>query len=62
MKLLKVLVAAAVMVAMVTPAIAEDRLSLNGQMRVGGWYLDDGSDAVGTGRGTGCVDRLESHE
>jgi hypothetical protein len=40
MKLLKVLVAALVMVAMAVPVIAEDRLSLNGEMRVRGWHLD----------------------
>ncbi|MCK4509474.1 MAG: hypothetical protein KAU27_13070, partial [Desulfuromonadales bacterium] len=40
MKLLKVLVAALVMVAMAVPVIAEDRLSLNGEMRVRGWHTD----------------------
>ena len=40
MKLLKVAVAALVMAAMVTPVIAEDRLSLNGEMRVRGWHKD----------------------
>ena len=40
MKLLKVAVAALVMAAMVTPVIAEDRLSLNGEMRVRGWHTD----------------------
>ena len=40
MKMLKVLLAVLVMVAMVTPVIAEDRLSLNGEMRVRGWHQD----------------------
>jgi hypothetical protein len=41
MKLLKVAVAALVMVAMAAPVvIAEDRLSLGGQMRVRGWHTD----------------------
>jgi hypothetical protein len=40
MKLLKVLVAALLLVAMVTPAIAEDRLSLSGEMRVRGYIYD----------------------
>ena len=44
MKLVKVLVAALVMAAMVTPVIAEDRLSLNGEMRVRGWHTDRGFD------------------
>jgi len=44
MKLLKVAVAALVMAAMVTPVIAEDRLSLNGEMRVRGWHVDRGFD------------------
>jgi hypothetical protein len=40
MKLLKVLVAALLLAAMVTPAIAEDRLSLSGEMRTRGFYTD----------------------
>jgi hypothetical protein len=44
MKLLKVLLAALVMVAMVTPVIAEDRLSLSGEMRTRGWHIDRGFD------------------
>ncbi len=40
MKLLKVLVVTLVMAAMVTPVIAEDRLSLSGEMRVRGWHTD----------------------
>jgi len=44
MKLLKVAVAALVMAAMVTPVIAEDRLSLNGEMRVRGWHVDSDPD------------------
>ena len=40
MKLLKIMVAALLLAAMVAPAIAEDRLSLSGEMRVRGWYAD----------------------
>ncbi len=40
MKLLKIMVAALLLAAMVTPAIAEDRLSLSGEMRVRGWHTD----------------------
>jgi hypothetical protein len=40
MKLLKVLVAALLLAAMVTPAIAEDRLSLSGSMQVRGFLYD----------------------
>jgi len=40
MKLLKVLVAALVMAAMVTPVFAEDRLSLSGQMRTRAFHKD----------------------
>ncbi|MDG5469323.1 hypothetical protein P9J64_13420 [Deltaproteobacteria bacterium IMCC39524] len=55
MKMLKVVLAALVMVAMVTPVIAEDRLSLNGEMRVRGWYVDtdnenDSTDTYGDQR------------
>ena len=48
MKLVKVLVAALVMAAMVTPVIAEDRLSLNGEMRVRGWHVDTDNDEDST--------------
>ncbi len=44
MKLLKVLVAALVLAAMVTPAIAEDRLSLSGEMRVRAFHVDVDED------------------
>jgi hypothetical protein len=40
MKMLKVALVVLVMAAMVTPVIAEDRLSLNGEMRVRGWHKD----------------------
>jgi len=40
MKLVKILLAAVLVAAMVIPAVAEDRLSLTGQMRVRGWYQD----------------------
>jgi hypothetical protein len=40
MKLVKILLAAALVAAMVLPAVAEDRLKLNGEMRVRGWYQD----------------------
>ncbi len=46
MKLLKVLVAALLLAAMVTPAIAEDRLSLSGEMRTRAWYTDYNVDDV----------------
>ena len=51
MKLLKVLVAALVMAAMVTPVFAEDRLSLSGEMRTRAFHKDidiDGVDDSGT--------------
>lgn len=50
MKLLKVLVAAVVLAAMVAPAIAEDRLSLSGEMRVRSFHtdVDDGTNNDGT--------------
>ena len=41
MKMLKVALVVLVMAAMVTPVIAEDRLSLNGEMRVRGWFIDN---------------------
>jgi hypothetical protein len=44
MKMLKVALVVLVMAAMVTPVIAEDRLSLNGEMRVRGWHKDRGFD------------------
>jgi hypothetical protein len=40
MKLVKILLAAALVAAMVIPAVAEDRLKLSGEMRVRGWYTD----------------------
>ena len=45
MKLLKVLVAVLVMAAMAVPVIAEDRLSLSGEMRVRGWHVDNDWDS-----------------
>jgi hypothetical protein len=49
MKLLKVLVAALLLAAMVVPAIAEDRMKLSGEMRVRGYLYDtDYSDVDGT--------------
>jgi hypothetical protein len=48
MKMLKLLMAALLLVAMVAPAIAEDRLSLSGEMRVRGfWYDTDYEDLGG---------------
>ena len=44
MKLLKVLVAVLVMAAMAVPVIAEDRLSLSGEMRVRAWTTDTDVD------------------
>ena len=40
MKMLKVALVVLVMAAMVTPVIAEDRLSLNGEMRARAWHKD----------------------
>ncbi|MBW2689419.1 MAG: hypothetical protein JRC99_05775 [Deltaproteobacteria bacterium] len=40
MKLLKVMLAVLVMAAMAVPVIAEDRLTLSGEMRVRGWHKD----------------------
>lgn len=51
MKLLKVLVAVLVMAAMAVPVIAEDRLSLSGEMRVRGWHIDRGFDNFVDGDG-----------
>ncbi len=52
MKLVKVAVAALVMVAMAVPVIAEDRLSLSGEMRVRAFHndieIDDKSDGTDT--------------
>lgn len=48
MKMIKVLVALLVVVGMVVPAIAEDRLSLSGEMRVRGWTVDAGGDTTKT--------------
>lgn len=44
MKLLKVLLVTLVMAAMVTPVIAEDRLSLSGEMRVRAFHVDEDFD------------------
>ena len=44
MKLLKVMLAVLVMAAMAVPVIAEDRLSLSGEMRVRGWHVDRDHD------------------
>lgn len=52
MKLLKVLVAALVLVGMVAPVIAEDRLQLSGEMRVRGWHVDQDVDLPGDSDGT----------
>jgi len=46
MKLLKVLVAALLLAAMVAPAIAEDRLSLSGEMRTRAFHTDYDIDDV----------------
>ncbi len=43
-RIMKVMIVLLTIAAMVTPVMAEDRLSLNGQMRVRGWYMDDGGD------------------
>ncbi len=49
MKLIKILVALLVMAAMAVPVIAEDRLSLSGQMRVRSWHTDfDSQDSTQT--------------
>ena len=58
MKLVKVLVAALVMAAMVTPVIAEDRLSLSGEMRVRGWHTDRGFDNFTRINEAGDVERV----
>jgi hypothetical protein len=43
-KFLKVMIVLLTIAAMAAPAIAEDRLSLGGQMRVWGWSLDNGTN------------------
>ncbi|SEA61931.1 hypothetical protein SAMN05660420_02638 [Desulfuromusa kysingii] len=40
-RFLKVMIVLLAIAAMVTPAMAEDRLSLNGELRVRGWYKDN---------------------
>ena len=47
-KFLKSMIVLLAIVAMATPVMAEDMLSLGGQMRVRGWYVDDGSNATDT--------------
>ena len=42
-KFLKSMIVLLAIVAMATPVMAEDMLSLGGQMRVRGWHIDDGS-------------------
>ncbi len=52
MKLIKALVVMLVAVGMILPAVAvaEDRLSLSGEMRVRGWHIDpDWDDFDDTG-------------
>jgi hypothetical protein len=44
-KFLKIMIVLLTIAAVAAPAIAEDRLSLSGEMRVRGWYLDGGEDA-----------------
>ncbi len=45
-RILKVMIVLLAIAAMVTPVMAEDRLSLNGQMRVRGFYIDDDTDST----------------
>ena len=40
-RFLKIMIVLLTIAAVATPVMAEDRLSLGGQMRVRGWYLDD---------------------
>lgn len=42
-KFLKIMIVLLTIVAVATPVMAEDRLSLAGQMRVRGWHMDDGT-------------------
>ena len=58
MKMLKVALAALVMVAMVTPVIAEDRLSLSGEMRVRAFHNDIDIDGVDSDTNTYANQRL----
>ena len=44
-RFLKIAIVLLAIAAMVTPAMAEDMLSLGGQMRVRGWYLDNDQEA-----------------
>ncbi len=43
-KFLKVMIVLLTIAAVATPVIAEDRLSIGGEMRVRGWAVDDGND------------------
>ncbi len=43
-RFLKIMIVLLTIAAVATPVMAEDRLSLGGQMRVRGFYLDDGKD------------------
>ena len=45
-KFLKVMMVVALVAAMVAPAVAEDRLSIGGQMRVRAWSKDDGTNTA----------------
>ena len=47
-RFLKIMIVLLAIVAMATPVMAEDMLSLGGQMRVRGWYVDNGADATQT--------------
>ena len=49
-RFLKVMIVMLAVAAMAVPAtvFAADNLSLGGQMRLGGWYLDDGGDSTNT--------------
>ena len=45
-KFLKIMIVLLTIAAVAAPVMAEDRLSLNGEMRVRGWYIDDGGDST----------------
>jgi hypothetical protein len=47
-KFLKIMIVLLTIAAVAAPVFAEDRLSLSGEMRVRGWYLDDGDDYTNT--------------
>lgn len=47
-RILKVMVALLAIAAIAAPVMAEDRLGLSGEMRVRGWYVDDGGDSTST--------------